>query len=97
MEYYLRSVHFEKHNSLSVIIQQNLIVVTGGTRPAATRARSHLDHAVKLKILALAIFAGYDKQEITQTPYFSFIVNLFFLNNLFQCKSPLKVLFRIKH
>ena len=76
MEYYLRSVHFEKHNTLSVIIQQ--IVVTGGTRPAATRARSHLDHAVKLKILALAIFAGYDKQEIIQTPYFSFIVNLFF-------------------
>lgn len=95
MEYYLRSVHFEKHNTLSVIIQQ--IVVTGGTKPAATRARSHLDHAVKLKILTLAIFAGYDKQEIIQTPYFSFIVNLFFLNNLFQCKSPLKVLFRIKH
>lgn len=68
MEYYLRSVHFEKHNTLSVIIQQNLIVVTGGTRPAATHARSHLDHAVKLKILALAIFAGYDKQEIIQTP-----------------------------
>lgn len=76
MEYYLRSVRFEKHNTLSVIIQQ--IVVTGGTRPAVTRARSHLDHVVKLKILALAIFAGYDKQEIIQTPYFSFIVNLFF-------------------
>ena len=76
MEYYLRSVRFEKHNTLSVIIQQ--IVVTGGTRPAVTRARSHLDHVVKLICLTLGIFEGYDKQVIMQTPYFSFIVHLFF-------------------